>query len=147
MPSPDAFEGFHQIDVIPFEEGVITTYESTTPAVLDKRQCGANDVRCDGSNVPSSASCLALINYLRSNSGSRFGSQIRSFCYTSGNAGQCYASWNRNVPSGALYGNLQPAATAVRNQYVNQGRSGYALNVNLRGVCLTQCLSNRPTGC
>ncbi|EJT75195.1 hypothetical protein GGTG_05132 [Gaeumannomyces tritici R3-111a-1] len=69
VPSPDAFEGFHQVDVIPFEDGVITTYEATTPAVVEKRQC-------------------------------------------------C-ASWNRDVPSGVLYGNLEPAGTAVRSQCVN----------------------------
>lgn len=142
------YEGWRVVETIPAADGMLVSYEPTTPSLVPaKRQCGSNTVGCDGGNVPSAAACNSLISFLNNNANNRLGGNIRSFCFTAGTDGDCCASWNQNVNSGVLLGNLVPAATAVRNQCVNFGNSGFANNVNLQGVCLKQCLSNRPTGC
>ncbi|EJD37923.1 hypothetical protein AURDEDRAFT_116665 [Auricularia subglabra TFB-10046 SS5] len=112
---------------------------------LTERACGTNNVQCFGSNVPNRQACQNLINSLNANSGSSVGNSPRSICQTT-NGNQCCVSW-ANVASGLTQGMLVSAANAVQNGCVVNGQSGLSRNTNLNGVCTTQCLSSRATGC
>ena len=117
----------------------------TVAARLVERACGTNNVQCFGSHVPNRQSCQNLINSLNANSGSSVGNSPRSICQTT-NANQCCVSWANNAP-GLVEGDLVNAAVKTYNQCVTSGLSGLTRNTNLHGVCTTQCLSNRATGC
>ncbi|KZV95835.1 hypothetical protein EXIGLDRAFT_734679 [Exidia glandulosa HHB12029] len=110
-----------------------------------ERACGTNNVQCFGSNVPNSQACSNLISSLNSNSGTVLGNSPRSICQTT-NGNQCCVSW-ADVASGLTEGELVSAANAVQSGCVNNGQSGLSRNTDLNGVCTTQCLSSRATGC
>ncbi|KAJ7505963.1 hypothetical protein B0H11DRAFT_1850562 [Mycena galericulata] len=112
---------------------------------LEKRQCGSNAVTCSGSNTADVNSCRQLISSLRSNAGQGLGTSPRSICTTQ-NGNQCCVSW-ANAVSGLTQGNLVNAAQDVLNTCAGSTVSGLTRNTNLNGVCTTQCLSNRATGC
>jgi hypothetical protein len=120
-------------------------FESTNSTIA-KRQCGANDVTCSGSHVPVAGACQALIQSLINFGGNILGDSPRSVCLTSDGA-QCCVSWSA-VVDGLVEDSLVSAAQKVQDTcVVPRGNSGLARNVNLQGVCLTQCLSDRATGC
>jgi hypothetical protein len=120
-------------------------YESTNSTIA-KRQCGSNDVSCSGSHVPDTNSCNQLIDSLLSNGGTVLGDSPRSICLTQ-NGAQCCTSWSA-VVHGLQEFSLANAATQILNNCVGPNhQSGLARNVDLQGVCLTQCLSDRATGC
>ncbi|KAJ7740787.1 hypothetical protein B0H14DRAFT_2989875 [Mycena olivaceomarginata] len=112
---------------------------------LEKRQCGSNAVTCSGSHTADVNSCRQLISSLRSNGGQGVGTSPRSICTTQ-NGNQCCVSWADAV-SGLTQGNLVNAAQAVLNDCAGSTVSGLSRDTNLNGVCTTECLSNRATGC
>ncbi|KAJ7754727.1 hypothetical protein B0H14DRAFT_3166462 [Mycena olivaceomarginata] len=120
---------------------------------LEKRQCGNNAVTCSGSHTADVNSCRQLISSLSSNGGQGVGKETdtgqkrppRSICTTQ-NGNQCCVSWADAV-SGLTQGNLVNAAQAVLNDCAGSTVSGLSRDTNLNGVCTTECLSNRATGC
>jgi hypothetical protein len=149
--APNEF-GLIITNAVPLPDGATLTvwgeapgYESTNSTIA-KRQCGSNDVTCSGSHVPNTDSCNQLIDSLLSNGGVVLGDSPRSVCLTQ-NGAQCCTSWSA-VVHGLQEFSLASAATKILNNCVGPNRqSGLARNVNLQGVCLTQCLSDRATGC
>ncbi|KAJ7615956.1 hypothetical protein FB45DRAFT_680231, partial [Roridomyces roridus] len=69
----------------------------------------------------------------------------RSICQTV-NGNQCCVSW-ANAVSGLIQLDLVSAANDVLNDCGGNDISGLTRNTNLNGICTTQCLSNRPSGC
>ncbi|PKS08153.1 hypothetical protein jhhlp_005429 [Lomentospora prolificans] len=131
--------------------GAVLTFHGYPPGDLagrdlHRRQCGDRSLECNGSNSPSVNSCRQLIGSLRTNSAITVGPSPRSICLNQ-NGSQCCVSWSE-VVSGLTQGDLIGAAETVLNQCVSaRNNSGLVRNVSLRGVCTTQCLSNRATGC
>ncbi|EJD50783.1 hypothetical protein AURDEDRAFT_47322, partial [Auricularia subglabra TFB-10046 SS5] len=121
------------------------TNETVAARGLTERACGTNNVQCSGSNVPNRQACSNLIASLNTNGGTGVGNSPRSICQTT-NGNQCCVSW-ADVASGLTEGELVPAANAVFNGCVVNGQSGVSRNTDLNGVCTTQCLSDRATGC
>ncbi|EJD50801.1 hypothetical protein AURDEDRAFT_111961 [Auricularia subglabra TFB-10046 SS5] len=119
--------------------------ETVAARELTERACGTNNVQCFGSNVPNRQACQNLINSLSANSGTGVGNSPRSICQTT-NGNQCCVSW-ADVASGLTQGMLVSAANAVQNGCVVNGQSGVSRNTDLNGVCTTQCLSDRASGC
>ncbi|KAF8144969.1 hypothetical protein K438DRAFT_1735693 [Mycena galopus ATCC 62051] len=128
--------------------GTITVWgyaDGAFERAVEKRQCGGNAVTCSGSHTADVNSCRQLISSLSSSAGSGLGTSPRSLCVTqSGN--QCCVSWADAV-SGLVQGDLVNAAVAVFNDCAGSTVSGLSRDTNLNGVCTTECLSNRPTGC
>ncbi|KAJ6604176.1 hypothetical protein DFH09DRAFT_1018105 [Mycena vulgaris] len=106
---------------------------------------GNNDVTCSGSHKGDSGICNQLVNTLNNNSGTVIGNSPRSICLGQGN-NQCCVSWSSPVGS-MPQGDLYNAARKVFTTCYGSTISGLARNVNLNGGCVTECLSNRPTGC
>ncbi|KAJ7795114.1 hypothetical protein B0H14DRAFT_2920986 [Mycena olivaceomarginata] len=116
------------------------------PDGASKRACGNNAVTCSGSHTADVNSCRQLISSLSSNGGQAWGvPSPRSICTTQ-NGNQCCVSWADAV-SGLTQGNLVNAAQAVLNDCAGSTVSGLSRDTNLNGVCTTECLSNRATGC
>ena len=102
-------------------------------------------VVCGTGHVPNAPACLSLINSLAVNSGLMKGVSPRSICQST-NGAQCCVSWANDVV-GLLEGDLVSVAVKTYNECITSALSGLARNVQLRGVCTTQCLSDRPGGC
>ncbi|KAJ7613212.1 hypothetical protein FB45DRAFT_759295 [Roridomyces roridus] len=112
---------------------------------IKKRQCGTNNVTCSGSHTADRNACLQLVGSLSANSGQGVGVAPRSICQTV-NGNQCCVSW-ANPVSGLTQGQLVNSANDVLNDCSGNDISGLTRNTNLNGICTTQCLSNRPSGC
>jgi hypothetical protein len=127
-------------------DGTTSKARSESPfADLQKRQCGSNDVTCSGSHTADINSCFSLITNLENNPGTTLNESPRSICLTQ-NGNQCCVSW-ANPVGGLTQGQLVSAATKIFDTCINDRISGLARNVNLNGVCTTECLSDRATGC
>ena len=125
--------------------GAASNLTSSKRSDFEARACGTNNVQCFGSNIPNLASCQHLVSVLSASGGTVLGTSPRSVCLTlSGN--QCCTSW-ADVAPGVTDGDLASAAEDVLAGCVENNQSGVARNVNLNGICTTQCLSNRATGC
>lgn len=107
------------------------------------RRCGGNQVQCNSAHSAYTTVCSALIDSLRNVGVS---TAPRSICLNqSGN--QCCISWANPAP-GLVQTELYNAANKERNNCGGGGSvSAIARDVNLHGVCTSQCLSNRPNGC
>ncbi|KAJ7456484.1 hypothetical protein FB451DRAFT_1276107 [Mycena latifolia] len=118
----------------------------TNRDALAGRACsGTNDVTCSGSHKAEGGICQQLVNSLNSNSGTVIGDSPRSICLGQG-GNECCVSWSAAV--GAMpQGDLFTAANKIFQDCFGSTISGLARNVNLNGGCVTECLSNRPTGC
>ncbi|EIN04158.1 hypothetical protein PUNSTDRAFT_55734 [Punctularia strigosozonata HHB-11173 SS5] len=131
-------------------DGILTVYgivgddAPTNSASLQARQCGSNDVTCSGSHQAIASVCSTLIGQV-CNSGGSVSASPRSLCLSS-SGNQCCISWSANVGAFAEF-DLCTAAQDVQNECAGNAVSGVARNVNLNGGCVTQCLSNRATGC
>lgn len=130
--------------------GVPDNEDSATITTIDdlahsdvQRRCGSNQVQCNSAHSAYTTVCSALINSLRSVGVS---TAPRSICLSqSGN--QCCISWANPAP-GLVQTELYNAANKARNSCGGGGSvSAIARDVNLHGVCTSQCLSNRPNGC
>ncbi|KAJ7456519.1 hypothetical protein FB451DRAFT_607293 [Mycena latifolia] len=149
----ETYPGLVISKVVPMGEYNLTYWSDapgSSPAnALDARApvpcSGTNDVTCSGSHKADSGICNQLVNSLNSNSGTVIGDSPRSICLgQSGN--QCCVSWSAAVGS-MPQGDLFSAAKKVFSTCFGSTISGLARNVNLNGGCVTECLSNRPTGC
>jgi hypothetical protein len=113
---------------------------------LVARACFTGSPICSTNVAPSAGSCNQLIQSLTQNSGNILGDAPRSICLSQ-NGVQCCISW-ADVVENVTEGILLASAQTVQNQCViNRASSGLQRNVNLNGICTTQCLSNRPGGC
>ncbi|KAF7350221.1 hypothetical protein MVEN_01325300 [Mycena venus] len=114
------------------------------------RSCAATDiVTCSSTHAASNAVCSELLATIRANPNVVIGSSPRAVCLGTASATECCTSWSQDVGA-MLQGQLLDAATKVFNVCFapsNTNESGLARQVALNGGCLTQCLSNRPTGC
>ncbi|KAJ7884176.1 hypothetical protein B0H14DRAFT_2339234 [Mycena olivaceomarginata] len=130
----------------------LTYYSSSTtpvaaPAAVP-RACGTNNVLCAADNGATPAVCKDLITILSTNPTLVLNLTPAAICLSQTN-GQTNNYWNANV--GAMQqGTLFATANKVYNICLAPSalrQSGVALNAILNGVCVTHCLSNRPTGC
>ncbi|KAJ7177191.1 hypothetical protein C8R46DRAFT_889765 [Mycena filopes] len=127
------------------------TYWSDTapierPPTARAPTCGSNTVSCSNEHKATASICQDLVNNLRDNPNNNVGNSPRAICLgQSGN--ECCVGWSApvgNMPQGDLFS----AANAVFDGCTQEtGVSGVARDVELDGVCVTQCLSNRATGC
>lgn len=103
----------------------------------------ATRLGANSSNAAYSTVCSALIGSL---SDAGVDTAPRSICLSqSGN--RCCISWANPVP-GLVQKNLFNSANTARDRCGGGCTvSAKARHVNLRGICTTQCLSNRPDGC
>ncbi|KAK3356610.1 hypothetical protein B0T25DRAFT_452449 [Lasiosphaeria hispida] len=105
--------------------------------------CGTNNIKCATSNAYHGPTCQNVINVLDS---SNVADGYRAVCLDQGN-GQCCISWSKNTSRRIRQNELVPSARRSLNTCGDSNKSGQEWNVNLGGTCLSQCLSNRPTGC
>ena len=99
---------------------------------------------CSGSHTATRSVCNTLISQV-CNSGNSLSSSPRSICLTQSGA-QCCISWSADV--GAIAeSSLCGAAENTANECTGNAVSGLQRNTPLNGGCVTQCLSNRATGC
>lgn len=113
-----------------------------------QRRCGSNMVICGGADsAPNPDTCSRLIDYLIFSPTTQLGTDPRSLCLVV-NGGQCCVSWASAV-SGLVTGDLVRAAVSTYDRCANgpPTRFGLMREVNLKGKCTAQCLSNRPDGC
>ncbi|KAJ7102395.1 hypothetical protein B0H15DRAFT_329278 [Mycena belliarum] len=150
---PETYPGLVVSKVVPMGEYTLT-YWSDAPGTIAGDALGArapipcsgnNDVTCSGSHKAESGICNQLVNSLHSNSGTVIGDSPRSICLGQG-GNQCCVSWSAAVGS-LPQGDLFDAAKKIFSSCFGATISGLARNVNLNGGCVTECLSNRPTGC
>lgn len=98
-------------------------------------------VYCDFSHVPDYDDCQNLVNQLFTADTVFMGNENpRNIEY-----GRCYTSWSEECDFLTMW--LWNAANAMLNSCVHITMSGKATNVELGQYTLTQCLSNRATGC
>ena len=139
------------------DSGIITIYGSiavtsdestdsnttTTPVPLVKR-CGSNQPLCGTAWVPAVSPCETLVGTVQGNPSFLLGNP-RSVCYESwGN--KCCISWSANVGT-IRQSDLHAAARGGLDHCVFNGRSCRTTDVSLNDQCVSQCLSNRATGC
>ncbi|KAJ7268207.1 hypothetical protein B0H12DRAFT_1045550 [Mycena haematopus] len=116
---------------------------TAAPVAEAPRACGTNDVVCDTHNGAEATLCSALIDEL--DSSGTIGNSPRAICIGS-QSFYCCISWSK--PVGDMpKSDLVNAARDTYNQCYGDLISGEANNVNLNGVCVTQCLSDRATEC
>ncbi|KAJ7053781.1 hypothetical protein C8F01DRAFT_1375026 [Mycena amicta] len=150
-PTPDSgvsAAGLVISHIVPMGEYNLTYWVDAPGTVaargLDARACGTNDVTCSTANTASTPICSQLVNGL--DTGTSIGNSPRSICLGQSN-NQCCVSWSvavGTIPEDDLF----PAAQKTFNTcWSADFGSGLARNVDLNGVCVTQCLSNRPDGC
>ncbi|KAI9778781.1 MAG: hypothetical protein M1839_007871 [Geoglossum umbratile] len=134
--------------VEPYGNGTLTYWveDDTKPAPaardLTPRACGTNDVSCSGSHQADFWDCYDLTIALGNDGSTILPVSPRSICY-----GTCCTSWSH-----AQAGIRKAYLVFANNRIISEcgggnTLSGLARNVNLNNNCMTQCLSNRPTGC
>ena len=154
-----AFEVLHTRDVL---DGTLTWYgdsgvepakrapeEPEAAASLAERQntgCGSYRIECGDKYSYYGPTCQKLIVAVTSDSW--LFQSPRAVCFGQDGADQCCISWSK-VP---LLSTHQRDLVASANRVLAQCglysvKSGLERNVLLGGTCMTQCLSNRPTGC
>ncbi|KAJ7065701.1 hypothetical protein C8F01DRAFT_1351701 [Mycena amicta] len=151
-PTPDSgvsVNGLVISHIVPVGEYNMTYWIAAPGTVaaareLSAKACGTNDVACSTIAIASTPICSQLVNSL--NTGTSIANSPRSICLGQSN-NQCCVSWSQAVgtmPESDLFN----AARDTFGQCWNADfGSGLARNVLLNGVCVTQCLSNRPNGC
>ncbi|KAH0562423.1 hypothetical protein GP486_002883 [Trichoglossum hirsutum] len=135
--------------VEPYGNGTLVYWSSSDPATpapesgdLTPRACGTNDITCSGDHQANFFDCYDLTIALGNDGNSILPESPRSVCYKS-----CCTSWSQ-----ARVGIRKAYLVFANNRIISEcghsnTMSGLARNVNLNQVCMTQCMSNRPTGC
>lgn len=128
-----------------------STKRSTTSSASDlsPRQntgCGSYRIDCSDKYTYYGLTCQKLITAVTSDTW--LFQSPRAVCFGQGDADQCCISWSK-VP---ILSTHQRELVASANRVLAQCglyavKSGLERNVLLGGTCMTQCLSNRPTGC
>jgi hypothetical protein len=81
LPAPNEF-GLIITNTVTLPDGATLTIWGEAPgfdstnSTIAKRQCGSNDVTCDGSHSPSAGSCQALIQSLSNFGGNGLGDTV-----------------------------------------------------------------------
>ncbi|KAK3380761.1 hypothetical protein B0T24DRAFT_571717 [Lasiosphaeria ovina] len=141
------------IETLELVDGTITIYGSnptfsnvTEPSSTSRlaRRCGSNAVSCDGGHVPALNTCTELVNRIRTSTLTLNGSP-RSVCL-SRSGKNCCISWSKDIGS-VREADLFNAGKNVLDRCVGENNSGLARDVSINGNCLTECLSDRATGC
>lgn len=112
--------------------------------IISKQQLARRDNPvCSGSHQASTGDCSSLLAAI-SNDLSDLPASPQDIRYNN-----CYVSWSKPVDTdGAVVAHLHNAALAIYNTCNSNNKvSGLKKNVNLNGVTLTECLSNRGTRC
>ncbi|KAJ7056269.1 hypothetical protein C8F01DRAFT_367600 [Mycena amicta] len=112
---------------------------------LNARACGTNNVTCSTAHTASTSICSQLVNSL--DTGTSIGNSPRSICLGQSSSNQCCVSWSAAVGTMPESDLFSAAQKTFNGCWSAVSGSGLARNVNLDGVCVTQCLSNRPDGC
>ncbi|KAK3381865.1 hypothetical protein B0H63DRAFT_524546 [Podospora didyma] len=136
------------ITIVGFESAPLAPLASMSgqDSILQRGCGGSNNVECHTSYQWNSDTCQTLINFLNEDPSATLAKSPRSVCFGTDSAtGWCCLSWSK-VVNGLQRGSLVPATQAVFGACAGT-RSGLARDVNLQGVCLTQCLSGRAEGC
>ncbi|KAK0723594.1 hypothetical protein B0T26DRAFT_622866, partial [Lasiosphaeria miniovina] len=108
------------------------------------RRCGSNAVSCDGGHAPALNTCTELVNRVRTST-LTLNSSPRSVCL-SRSGKNCCISWSKDIGS-VREADLFNAGKNVLDRCVGENNSGLARDVSINGNCLTECLSDRATGC
>ena len=126
------------------------TYIESYVAAVEQRAataCGQNLVQCGTNNKASSDACGAVLTQISRIASTRAPLSPRQVCAINRDSRQCCISWSKEVAN-LQYGFLLPAAAKTFDECdKGTGVSGLARDVILNGVCMTQCLSDRGTGC
>ena len=109
------------------------------------KRCGSNDVTCSSDHQASRNVCNMLLSNLAASAGNGISTSPRAICLSS-SGDKCCVTWASAV-NGLTQGELVDAASKIAQVCGGSPLSGLARNVNLNGVCTTECLSNRETGC
>ena len=161
LPSADTTTGLLAVRQVDIADGTVIYWardgsaaqadEEARALQLDRReQCGDNAVTCHGSHKATTESCLSLLKHLEVGGDMEKNKidpeESRSVCaYTS--SGKCCTSWTLPV-FGAEMGYLHDAVLSIFNTcYSESGISGLSDHTIIGAGCLTQCLSDRETGC
>ena len=138
------------VQTLPYANGTLVVYGSapgTVTAVSPQSpapNCGTNAVTCSSSHTANINTCASLISGIQDSS-ALLASSPRALCLTQG-GDQCCVSWSTDIGS-VNESDLFSAAEAVFNECINDNLSGLARDVSINGQCLTECVSNRATGC
>ncbi len=110
--------------------------------------CGTNSIKCSGSHAYSGGLCQQLLASLNNGANAPVAGSPRSVCLgQSSDSGQCCISWSKATIYGLRQKDLLPSSQRVLNEWrYSSSSSGQEWNVLLGGTCLSQCLSNGPTG-
>lgn len=109
------------------------------------RRCGSNAIHCSTTNQAVTSVCQTLVNSLHDNAGVYIPNTVQSVSWSGGDDGQCFIRWTAQV-SGLYQGYLGSAADKTLSQCGGATWvSGWASDVNLNGVCVNQCMSNRDS--
>lgn len=117
-----------------------------------ERRCGSNAVGCDYYNNRAIAGICGLLMDAMGDPGNRDRSvtPFTSQCFTATNIpdnNRCCITWSRRVDGVKVHYLFPAAASTLRQCTRNDLVSGWASDVDLAGACVTQCMSNRETGC
>ena len=105
--------------------------------------CGTNNIKCSSGHPYHGPTCNTLISLL----GSTYVlNGYQAVCLDLG-VGQCCISWSKATRFPIMQKDLVPSAQRSLNTCGLARMSGQEWNVRLGDTCLSQCLSDRPTGC
>lgn len=123
-----------------------TTTTPTRSLNVPRKACSSNpQPSCDTSHAANNELCSELVDSLYATSRNTVQKSPRQVCYKE-NDSFCCSSWSDAVNS-LTQGDLADNANAILKQCTINGISGQINGVNLGGVCLDQCLSDRGKGC
>ncbi|KAH8885388.1 hypothetical protein GQ53DRAFT_878825 [Thozetella sp. PMI_491] len=142
-------EGLQVRQIETFGNGTLTWYDGTdlddgSVAARDTG-CGANAIKCANNHVYDGNLCQQLFSALNTNN--YISASPRAVCYGQGDDA-CCISWSKYTALSLQAKNLLPSAQRTLSMCGSMGGvSGQEWNVLLSGTCVSQCLSNRATGC
>jgi hypothetical protein len=170
LPADASVLGARSLELIntkAVQGGVITVYNdaslplvnvtaaadlSSAPGSTLARRCGSNTIFCDYANFRARSDlCGHLMDILGSPENRDLSmTPYTSQCFTATNIAtnnRCCISWSRQV-TGLKVNMLFGAAAPQLSQCSRDGLvSARAIDVDLAGACVAQCLSSRPDGC
>jgi len=143
-------DGLKVVKVENHANGTLTWYADAGPVPRDEVSsrdagCGTNTIKCSGSHAYDGDLCKQLFNSLQANL--YMSSEPRAVCLGQGND-QCCISWSKTAKYSMRQKDILPSAQRVFSECGSSYYlSGQEWNVLLDGTCVSQCLSNRPSGC
>lgn len=125
--------------------GKIQWFGAPTVTKLARASCSAiGDVNpvCDSDNAADSDTCWKFIGTLQADANANvYNDQgYRRACYQV-DGRKCCTQWNKDIPN-LQKKDLIPGMTRMAQMCNEGGISGKLNNVNIRGVCVNQCLND-----